>query len=72
MSAYAVQENKQYKTGSINFCTHWFQQLSLDEVVEAGKRNENWNYKYNMENYQNARGTVGPDRKDVYVDVTDC
>ncbi|KAF2116993.1 hypothetical protein BDV96DRAFT_17027 [Lophiotrema nucula] len=53
--AYTKQISGGYDHGSINFCPKWFSQSSLDDAVNAGRRSTDWNYKYNMENYQNAR-----------------
>ncbi|KAF2261270.1 hypothetical protein CC78DRAFT_608635 [Lojkania enalia] len=59
--AYTTQrgpDGSGYNTGSITFCKRFFDSPSLDEAVEAGKREFNWQKKYNMNTYDEARAVT--------------
>lgn len=50
-----------YDTGVINFCPKFFDSPSLSEVVDRGRNEFDWQRKYSMNTYSNARGIGCPD-----------
>ncbi|KAI9770836.1 MAG: hypothetical protein M1839_003031 [Geoglossum umbratile] len=57
--AYTTQRGPpKYDSGVINFCKLFFGRKSLDEVVESGRKEYNWQKKYDLTTYENQAITL--------------